>query len=129
MPVLLASPPPQVARVVVSVFVAMLYIAALNIFLTAIQCKPDHDTHVWKHIIYHTGARAQPWHMTGGTVGPRWRVCEILNSIVWQTSSDSNSSASLHLRGPPGGCRQASPLLSLPMPPLRPHAPLASDTR
>jgi hypothetical protein len=54
--------PIKVARVVVSVFVSIFYIASLNIFLIAVQCQPEKDasgkTH-WVHLIYHTGGHAR----------------------------------------------------------------------
>ncbi len=43
--------PIKVARIVVSVFVSMFYIASLNIFLIALQC----DVNTWKHHIYGCG--------------------------------------------------------------------------
>lgn len=50
--------PIKVARIVVSLFVSMFYIASLNIFLICIQCVPeigeDGRRH-WMHLIYHTG--------------------------------------------------------------------------
>ena len=46
--------PIRVARVVVSVFFAMFYIAALNIFLTALQCSRGADGH-WTHLVYGLG--------------------------------------------------------------------------
>jgi hypothetical protein len=51
--------PIKVARIVVSLFVSMFYIASLNIFLIAMQCKPKTDAdgvRHWEHIIYHIGA-------------------------------------------------------------------------
>lgn len=51
----------QVARVVVSLFVAMFYIASLNIFLVALQCKPYKGR--WEHLIYHIGAAERFWQL------------------------------------------------------------------
>jgi hypothetical protein len=50
--------PIKVARIVVSLFVSMFYIASLNIFLIALQCEPELDTsgkHHWMHLIYDIG--------------------------------------------------------------------------
>ena len=50
--------PIKVARIVVSLFVSMFYIASLNIFLIALQCKPEYDdagVKHWMHLIYHLG--------------------------------------------------------------------------
>jgi hypothetical protein len=50
--------PIKVARIVVSLFVSMFYIASLNIFLIAMQCKPEYDEKSkrhWVHLIYHHG--------------------------------------------------------------------------
>jgi len=50
--------PIKVARIVVSLFVSMFYIASLNIFLIALQCKPELDAkgkRHWVHLIYHLG--------------------------------------------------------------------------
>lgn len=46
--------PIKVARVVVSLFVSMFYIASLNIFLMACACEQDTDG-VWKHLVFHLG--------------------------------------------------------------------------
>jgi len=48
--------PIKVARVVVSLFVSMFYIASLNIFLMACACKKDEYTHKWLHLVWHNGA-------------------------------------------------------------------------
>ena len=65
--------PIKVARIVVSVFVSMFYIASLNIFLIAVQCKPEVDAKghkSWKHLIYHLGALRRG---AGGVCGrPAW---------------------------------------------------------
>jgi hypothetical protein len=45
--------PIKVARVVVSVFVSMFYIASLNIFLMACACKNDHGH--WEHLVFKIG--------------------------------------------------------------------------
>ena len=50
--------PIKVARIVVSVFVSMFYIASLNIFLIAMQCQPHTNAagaRHWVHLIYHLG--------------------------------------------------------------------------
>jgi hypothetical protein len=51
--------PIKVARIVVSLFVSMFYIASLNIFLIAMQCEPTLDADTgkkhWVHLIYHLG--------------------------------------------------------------------------
>lgn len=51
--------PIKLARVVVSLFVSMFYIASLNIFLIAIQCG-NHSGH-WEHLIYGIGEEKQQW--------------------------------------------------------------------
>ena len=50
--------PIKVARVVVSLFVSMFYIASLNVFLIAMQCEPSTygGKRHWVHLIYHLGA-------------------------------------------------------------------------
>lgn len=45
--------PIKVARVVVSLFVSMFYIASLNVFLMACACK-KHDGH-WIHLVFGVG--------------------------------------------------------------------------
>lgn len=45
--------PIKVARVVVSLFVSMFYIAALNIFLMACACKKVDSR--WEHLVFHVG--------------------------------------------------------------------------
>lgn len=52
--------PIKVARVVVSLFVSMFYIASLNVFLMACACKKDHDG-LWKHLV---------WGLGGWSLGP-----------------------------------------------------------
>ena len=50
--------PIKVARIVVSLFVSIFYIASLNIFLIAVQCEPEVDAEGkrhWMHLIYHIG--------------------------------------------------------------------------
>jgi hypothetical protein len=49
--------PIKVARVVVSLFVTMFYIASLNIFLTACTCWPKADGK-WEHMYFKLGERA-----------------------------------------------------------------------
>jgi hypothetical protein len=44
--------PIKVARVVVSLFVSMFYIASLNIFLMACACKQDKYTGLWLHLVW-----------------------------------------------------------------------------
>eukprot|EP00882_Tetradesmus_deserticola_P006573 GHRQ01006917.1.p1 GENE.GHRQ01006917.1~~GHRQ01006917.1.p1 ORF type:complete len:1485 (+),score=562.58 GHRQ01006917.1:723-5177(+) len=44
--------PIKVARVVVSVFVSMFYIASLNVFLMACACKKDSHTNHWLHLVW-----------------------------------------------------------------------------
>lgn len=51
--------PIQVLRVVVSVFINVFYIAALNIFLISFQCRQD-KLGVWIHNIYGTECLAMP---------------------------------------------------------------------
>ena len=48
--------PIKVARVVVSLFVSMFYIACLNVFLMACACD-NHDGH-WKHLVFKLGETA-----------------------------------------------------------------------
>jgi hypothetical protein len=50
--------PIKVARVVVSIFVSMFYIASLNIFLMACACKKEGG--VWKHLVWHLGGYSCP---------------------------------------------------------------------
>jgi hypothetical protein len=49
--------PIKVARVVVSLFVSMFYIASLNVFLMACACKKDKYTGHWLHLVWHIGKR------------------------------------------------------------------------
>jgi hypothetical protein len=44
--------PIKVARVVVSLFVSMFYIASLNVFLMACACKKDKYTGLWLHLVW-----------------------------------------------------------------------------
>jgi hypothetical protein len=44
--------PIKVARVVVSLFVSMFYIASLNVFLMACACKQDKYTGLWLHLVW-----------------------------------------------------------------------------
>ncbi|WIA28374.1 hypothetical protein OEZ86_010920 [Tetradesmus obliquus] len=52
--------PIKVARVVVSLFVSMFYIASLNIFLMACACKKDEYTHKWLHLVWHNECFSLP---------------------------------------------------------------------
>jgi hypothetical protein len=68
--------PIKVARIVVSLFVSMFYIASLNIFLIAMQCEPEVDATTglkqWMHLIYHLGAHAASgWSDPRGCGAPR----------------------------------------------------------
>ncbi len=51
--------PVKVLRLVVGIFFSTFYIAALNIFLTGMQCKGD-ATGKWIHILYKVGCLDMP---------------------------------------------------------------------
>lgn len=50
--------PIKVARVVVSLFVSMFYIASLNVFLMACACDKHGDS--WKHLVFKLGKHTRP---------------------------------------------------------------------
>eukprot|EP00882_Tetradesmus_deserticola_P017752 GHRQ01019038.1.p3 GENE.GHRQ01019038.1~~GHRQ01019038.1.p3 ORF type:complete len:124 (-),score=25.09 GHRQ01019038.1:955-1326(-) len=56
--------PIRVARVVVSVFVSMFYIASLNVFLMACACKKDSYTNHWLHLVW---GNSEFWLLTEKT--------------------------------------------------------------
>jgi len=71
--------PIKVARVVVSLFVSMFYIASLNIFLMACACD-KHDGG-WKHLVFKLGEtvctqQQRPQSFAGGCPGYYDGTCQ-----------------------------------------------------
>jgi hypothetical protein len=63
--------PIKVARVVVSLFVSMFYIASLNIFLMACAC--DNHGGKWKHLVFKLGKGTQLLTAAGCGRPPFWQ--------------------------------------------------------